>query len=527
MGIYINIGNAGFRSARNSEYVDKSGLIEVVNDTLNTEFRCTCVSRCRRFGKSMAAKMLCAYYDRSCDSRELFADLAIAGKPSFEKHLNRYPVIYVDMTNFTTTYRNDKEIISHVQRLVGSDVAKLYPDIPYTEEDDLMDLLSKISDSTGEQFIMIIDEWDAICREFAQGTEAMDSYIAFLRKMFKTANTSRVFAAAYLTGILPIKKYKTESALNNFMEYSMVDPHKMAPFFGFTRNETRSLCAKYGMDFEEMQKWYDGYSIGDEPSMFNPNSVIMSLRNGHCRSYWAKTGAYDSVSHYIQLNYDGVKDDIIYMLSGGRCYVNTTKFQNDMSVVASRDDIFTVLIHLGYLSYDWETSECWIPNKEVAGEMANAVESTNWKNVVDALQRSEKLLKATLRHDEEAVAAAIDAVHDDSTSILSYNDENSLSCVISLAYFSARNNYFMLREFAGGKGFADIAFLPRKNVPGPALVVELKWNQDADTAINQIKRRQYPNGIADYCGEILLVGINYDKAAKVHTCRIENWSKAQ
>ena len=426
MGTYINIGNEGFQRIRNSEYVDKSGLIPVVNKTLFTEQCFSCVSRCRRFGKSMAAKMLCAYYDRSCDSRRLFADLQAAQDPSFEKHLNKYPVIFLDMTAFVTRFHDDS-IVEKIDAELRADVLRLYADVEVRPEDDLMGCLIRITEKTGDRFFFIIDEWDAICRAFKQGTSAMDRYVTWLRRMFKEVNASRVFAGVYMTGILPIKKYKTESALNNFIEYSMVEPGNMAQFFGFTKDEVRTLAEKYGMDFDELEKWYDGYQIGDEPSMFNPNSVMQAVSRRRCKSYWGRTGAFDAVTDYIQMNYEGLKDDIIHMLAGGHSSVDPTGFQNDMSVIHSLDDVLTVLIHLGYLSYNWKESECYIPNREVAGEMVNAVKANNWQPVVEAIQQSKQLLQATLDRDEEAVARFIDAAHDENTSILSYNKENSLA----------------------------------------------------------------------------------------------------
>ena len=524
MGTYINIGNAGFQSARNGEYVDKSGLISVVNSTLYTKRRFSCVSRCRRFGKSMAAEMLCAYYDQSSDSRSLFADLQIARDPLFEKHLNKYPVIYLDMSDFVTRFK-DEIIVRQMDNRLKADIQKAYPDVPSMDDDDLMDYLARIVEVKNQQFIFIIDEWDAICREFKSGTKAMDEYVDWLRRLFKGGKSSDVFACAYMTGILPIKKYKTESALNNFLEYSMVEPRKMAHFFGFTKDEVRSLTQKYDMDFSELEKWYDGYQIGNEQSIFNPNSVMQAIDAGRCRSFWAATGAFDAVAHYIQMNFDGLKDDIIQMLAGGRCKVNPTKFQNDMSIIRSKDDALTVLIHLGYLSYSWQKSECYIPNKEVAGEMVNAIEANNWTVVMKALEASEQLLQATLRGDEEAVARGVDAAHDEHTSILSYNDENSLACVLSLAYYYAHNDYVIHRELATGKGFADIVLIPRKNVESPAILVELKYNQDAETAISQILRKQYPAKVAEYTGDLLLVGINYDKKEKTHQCRIVKVTK--
>ena len=519
MGAYINLGNAGFKSARNSEYVDKSGLISVVNKSLFTEQRFSCVTRCRRFGKSMAAKMLCAYYDHSVDSRDLFSDLEIIKDPSFEEHLNKYPVIYLDLTEFTTRFHDD-DIVAIMDARLKADVLEAYPDTTVREGDDLMDCLIRIADATGEQFVFIIDEWDAICREFKPGTQAMDRYVNWLRRMFKGVNASNVFAGVYMTGILPVKKYRTESALNNFIEYSMVSPGGMAKYFGFTKDEVRVLAERYGMDFDELVKWYDGYRIGNQQSMSNPNSVIQAVTRQFCESYWASTGAFDSVNDYIQMNFEGLKDDIIRMLAGDKVDVITTKFQNDISIVRNRDEVLTVLIHLGYLSYDRATKECWIPNLEVAGEMENAVTETNWTNLVETIKQSKNLLLATLEGDSETVARIIDIAHDENTSILSYNNENSMACVLSIAYIYAKNNYIMHREFSSGKGFADIVLIPRKNVDSPAMVIELKYNKDTDSGIDQILRRQYPAKVAEYAGRLLLIAINYDKKTKTHTCEI-------
>ena len=538
MGVFINIGNAGFQSARNGEYVDKSGLIPLINKTLDTEQRFSCVSRCRRFGKSMAAKMLCAYYDQSCDSRNLFSDLEVAHDPSFEKNLNHYPVIYLDMSDFVTRFKDDN-IISQIDNRLKDDIREAYLDIQVGENDDLMDYLIRVVAATGKRFFFIIDEWDAICREFKPGTKAMDGYVNWLRRMFKGGQSLNVFAGVYMTGILPIKKYKTESALNNFIEYSMVTPRNLASYYGFTKDEVKTLAGRFGMDFDELEKWYDGYQIGAEMSMFNPNSVMQALYSDWCESYWGKTGAYDAVVNYIKMNFDGLKDDVINLLAGGRVKVNTLKFQNDMSIIESRDDALTVLIHLGYLSYDRRSQECYVPNKEVAIELTNAVEDTGWTNVIKALQRSERLLKSTLNGDEEAVARGVDAAHDENTSILSYNDENSLACVLCIAYYYAGNDYVMHRELATGKGFADLVLIPRKNVDSPAIIIELKCDKNVDSAIDQIKRKQYPDKVAQYLNlpsteesashlssftsHLLLVGINYDRKSKMHTCRIEKW----
>ena len=519
MGTYINIGNAGFQRIRNSEYVDKSELISVINQTLFTENCFSCVSRCRRFGKSMAAKMLCAYYDHSCDSRSLFADLKIASDPSFEKHLNKYPVIYLDITNFVS--EKEDGIADKIDAALLADVSRAYPDIPVEPKEKLSNYLLRVSEAKQQQFIFIIDEWDAICREHEPGTKEMDLYVDWLRKMFKSGDAVRTFAGVYMTGILPIKKYKTQSALNNFIEYSMVNPRRLAGAFGFTKAEVQALCKKHGLDFDEFEKWYDGYQLGSELSVFNPNSVMQAISSEWCTSYWASTAAYDTLAHYIQMNYDGLKDDVIKMLGGGRCKVDPTGFQNDMSVIRSKSDVFTVLIHLGYLAFDRVKSECYIPNYEVAGEMVNAVKSIHWDIVASALDRSEQLLQAVLNGDTETVARGVDAAHDENTSILSYNDENSLSCVLSLAFYYAKNDYTFHRELPTGKGFADLVLMPRRKSDFPAILLELKKDHSAQTAIDQIHNKQYQGKVSDYDGRVILVGINYDSKTKKHECKIE------
>ena len=525
MGRYINKGNNAFRDIVNSDYVDKTSLIPFINSTLNTERRYSCVSRCRRFGKSMAAKMLCAYYDKSCDSRELFRGLEAEKHKSFEKCLNKYLVISIDMTDFTTKYRGEREIVSLIQHEIMDDIVEVFPDTKIKERDDLMDVLYNINESTGDRFVMIIDEWDAILREMGTDEYITTSYVDLLRRLFKVSGSNDVFAGAYLTGILPIKKYNTESALNNFREYSMIYPGRIATSLGFTHTEVENLCRQYSMDIREMERWYDGYRIGDEFHIYNPYSVMRAIEDNSYRSYWTTTGAYDSVITYIQMNFEGLKDDVIRMLAGEHVGVDTTEFLNDMHIVRSKNDVLTVLIHLGYLAYDGDTGKCFIPNKEVGEQFLNAVEDTSWTRLVEALTASQNLLDATLSCNEQAVAKGIDKAHDENTSILAYNDENSLACVLSIAYIWAKNDYVIHREYATGKGYADLVMIPRRNVSKPAIVIELKYNHSSDTAINQIKQKNYPSKLADYTGDILLVGINYDKETKEHTCRIEEYKK--
>ena len=522
MGRYLNLGNAGFQSIRKGLYVDKTGLIEYVNSTLGTKEKLTCVSRPRRFGKSFATQMLCAYYDKNCDSTSLFQDLKIAESKDFKTYLNQYDVIYLDITWFISTVEDITDTVKYLQREVVNELREKFP-LLTEERKSLPIALSDISDAIGSKFIIIIDEWDALFREAKDNIDLQKEYLQLLRGLFKSSLTDKMIEAAYMTGILPIKKYGTQSALTDFREYTMIQPQLLAEFVGFTEREVKDLCLAYGLDFEEAKKWYDGYSFSKISSIYSPNSIMQAIRNGEFGDYWTETETYESLKFYIDMNLDGLKEAIISMLGGLRCKINTRTFQNDMLNMKSKDDVLTLLIHLGYLAYDSEQKEVYIPNQEVAEEFKNAVEYSGWEAVSEALQASEQLLDATIRQDADFVASELDRVHMLNTSILTYNNELSLSCVITIAYYVAQKDYTLIRECPAGKGFADIAFIPRKNRDKPALIVELKWNRSAGGAIEQIKDKHYMGALETYMDNLLLVGICYDKQSKRHECMIEKY----
>lgn len=519
VGMYLNIGNDGFQSIRKGLYVDKSGLISFMNHTLGTKDKLTCVSRPRRFGKSFATQMLCAYYDRSCDSRFLFQDLEAAKEPTFEKYLNKFDVIYLDITWFISTGNGVKNTVTYLQEQVIEELCSVYPNVEKVTS--LPIVLAKIAEMTGQRFIIIIDEWDALFREAKEDTDLQKEYLQLLRGLFKSSLTDKMIEAAYMTGILPIKKYGTQSALTDFREYTMLQPKKLAEYVGFTEMEVVDLCQKYEMDFDEAKRWYDGYSFSKEKSVYSPNSVVQAINNEEFGDYWTETETYESLKSYIDLNVDGLRDTIILMLGGERCKINTRTFQNDMYSISSKDDVLTLLVHLGYLAYDAEKREVYVPNQEVADEFKNAVEYSAWNGISEALQKSEALLEATLKGDTKTVEECIDEIHAANVSVLSYNNENALSCVITIAYYAAQKDYILIREFPSGNGFADIVFLPRRHVNKPAMVVELKWDKSVNGAIRQMKERNYAGVLKDYIGNVLLVGINYDKKQKKHQCMIE------
>lgn len=528
MGLYVNPGNEEFdRATKSKIYVDKTGMISFINQNLNTEHQNICVSRPRRFGKSIAANMLVAYYSRGCDSKELFEKFKIAGDVGFEEHLNKYNVIHLNMQQFLGRTKTIDEMLELLTRKVTRELKREFSDVTYYEE-DLVSVIEEIYSQTHSFFIFIIDEWDCIFRVKGNDTDAQKIYLNFLRDLLKN---QPYCVLAYMTGILPIKKYGEHSALNMFDEYSMTNQRELAEFTGFTEQEVQELCPAYDMPYEKMKQWYDGYDLKGI-QIYNPRSVVMSLLGHDFDSYWTKTETYEALKKYIQMDMYNLKELVTKLIAGSSVAINPDKFQNDMTTFASADDVLTLLVHLGYLTYDFDTRTVHIPNQEVQKEFINCIEDGGWEPVMDAIRKSEELLNATISGDEDTVARIIEHVHQENTSILAYNDENSLACVISLAYYSAKKNYVIYRELVGGKGFADLVFIPRKTTQAPAIVVELKRNQTADAAIDQIKRKEYVQSLKDYRGEVLLVGINYESKDsdgenyKKHFCKIERMTIA-
>ena len=512
MGIYLNPENVDFQEVLNSKiYVDKSELIQYTNSVLRTTQKYICVSRPRRFGKSMAANMLTAYYSRGCDSRRLFQGLKIAMHPDFEKHLNQYNVIHLNMRDYLTESENMKQLIQFVEDDLLDELQQEFSDLRMPRRKTLVKVLEQAFAQYKIPFVFIIDEWDCIFRVHKSDAASQKDYLDFLRNLLKDKS---YIALAYMTGILPIKKYGEHSAINVFYEYSMTDASPIEEFTGFTEQEVRQLCEQYNMPFSETKKWYDGYCV-DGVSIYNPKSVVEAMLRGKFSNYWTQTETYEALKIYIQSNEFGVQDVILKLLAGEKEKIDTTTFSNDMVTFATKDDVLTLLVHLGYLTYNADTKEIWIPNDEVMEQFISTVKVMGWGSVVTALETSEKLLQATLSGDEETVAELIEQAHQANAFILKYNDENALSCVISLAYYSAQKNYTLHREMPAGKGFADIVFEPNRNCNLPAMIVELKWGHSAEEAIEH-----YLDCLQNYHGEVLLVGVNYDKE-KRHTCKIE------
>lgn len=522
MGNYVNPNNINLQLDRNTPiYVDKSMAIAEINKLVNTNQRFVCMSRARRFGKTTVGNMLAAYYSKGCDSRHLFADLKIASDPSFEKYLNKLNVIQIDLGSLCSTYKGE-DIIALAESEVCRELRKQFPNVEI-ESDRLEMALRRIYSATQEQFVIIIDEYDVLVRTQTK-REYFEHFLDFLNGLFKNVNLAPAIALAYITGILPIVRDKVQSKLNMFREYTMLNAGRLASCIGFTNEEVQALCKEHNLDFEECKRWYDGYNLNGV-EIYNSNSVVFAMENQEMANYWNKTGTFDVLTTYLQMNFKGVLDDVRTMLGGGHVDVNTTTYMNTMDCFRTKNDVFTYLMHIGYLAYDRVNKQCYIPNREIYDEWVNAIETLpDYETCFDLIQNSKQLLQATLEGDAEAAAKALDIAHSQICNNLSYNNEHTFQSVIHLAYLYAREKYTIIKELPSGKGYADVAFIPY--VPNvPAVIIELKRNKSAGTALTQIEEKRYFDCLEKYQGDLLFVGVNYDDETKVHTCEIKKFVK--
>lgn len=514
MGIYLNPGNEEFKNTINKMiYVDKSLLIEKIGTYSKAINQYICISRPRRFGKSTDANMLVAYYSKGCDSHNLFNHLKISNTENYQKDLNQHNVIHLNMQDFLSMTNSIEDMLILLSEEVIFELTQKYP--VTTSRNILSLVLSRIFSQYNESFIFIIDEWDCVFRDFKQDKEAQEKYLDFLRNLLKDKSYVKM---CYMTGILPIKKYGTHSALNMFDEISMIEPRSYSEFMGFTEEEVKALCEEYNVDFTMMQYWYNGYHLKENISIYSPRSVTASIADHNFLNYWSQTETFEALKEYIDLNFDGLKENITAMMAGMKVDIDISSFQNDMTTFHSKDDVMTLLIHLGYLGYDSINQKVYIPNNEVNGTFITSVKNSNWNIVSTMLKNSKNLLEATWNLDAKKVAEYIQEAHYE-TSILQYNDENALSYTISLAYIAAKEFYTIIRELPTGKGYADIAFIPKMDKP--AMLIELKYNHDVETGIDQIKKKNYPKGLEHYQNNLLLISISYDKTTKEHSCMIE------
>lgn len=524
MGIYLNPGNEVFRRITSAEiYVDKTGLLAVTNKMINSANNYICMSRPRRFGKTVTGNMISSYYSKGCDSSAIFDGLKISSDDDYKTYLNKYNVIYIDLNSEYQNTNDKANLIKIISAKINEEISIEYPEVTIGSDDTLGEVIMKVYSNTQDTFIIIIDEYDVLIRE--QVSESLfNEFLGFLNGLFKSNTLRPAISLAYLTGILPIVRDRVQSKLNNFDEYTILNAGKFTEYLGFTSEEVKALCEKYDMDYEECRKWYDGYSQNGY-EIYNPESVVKCMTDRYFDSYWGKTSTYKVISDRLRQNFKGTKDYVIRMLAGESVDVNVTSFLNTMDSFESRNDVFTYLIHLGYLTYDRGSKSCSIPNREIRQEWYNAVETEDDYSVTnEIIEASKELLEETLRGNEAAVEKALDVSHIHVTSNRSYNNEDALQSAIYLAYIYALNKYTVIKEMTTGKGFADVVFIPF--APDmTAIIVELKHNKCAESAIDQIRDKQYFDSLQHYHGKILFVGINYDEKSKAHQCKIEQFEK--
>ena len=549
MGNILNPGhdNNFIALVRNKEagvFVDKTDFLGITNALLNTDGKLLAVTRPRRFGKTVTAHMLSAYYSKGYAGRKIFDGLNIAGKDSYGQHLNKYNVIYIDMNsikNKYASYTSDKslhveavdDIVDFLQYKVvlelkeNKDYAEQISTDPLIGKKSMSSALEVVCRHTGEPFIMIMDEWDLIYREYRNESDLQEKYIEFLRGLFKSDDGLSCFALAYLTGILPIKKYNSQSALNDFDEYNMLAPGELAPYFGFTEAEVDGIVKTSGCKVtrQELKEWYEGYKIRGV-DIYNPNSVCKAVDRNECISYWSGTSSNEEFVRLINTDFEGVRQDVINLIEGDEVAFSCANFQNDMVSLKVKDDVISLLVCLGYLGCSDTKNKyrklAYVPNAEIRAALMDMVRQQSWYERLETVRRSENLLKAILEQDGATAAALIQEVHNSpAVSLLDYNDEKSLVyCVMTGLLWSTLDDYSCHREEQAGKGRLDLVYepiTPRQ----PLILIEFKYNHSAEEAIEQIKTKEYFKRYAGQYRNIIIVGINYSSETKEHQCLIE------
>ncbi len=538
MGIYVNPGNTKFIKKLNSKiYVDKSLMINELNELIETDDGFVCMSRARRFGKTMMTNLMSAYYSKNCDSREIFERLKLSKQEGWDRYLNSINVIQIDLQSFYSDAKDKSQTIQILQNNVVEELREQFPNVEVPTSSSIAKALSIIHKELSETFVIIIDEYDVLIRDKNVPASLCNEYIEFLNALFKSNTTQEAISLAYLTGILPILRETVQSKLNNFAEYTMLKPGPFAQYFGLTSKEVKEICQKHNVDFEMCKLMYDGYSFkksrkelcqpddDGEPliHIFNPYSVVQAVTQDEFSNYWTTTSALESITLYIDANIAGIQDDIKSMLKEEKgIKINVRLYNNNVEHFTTKDEVFTYLIHLGYLAYDPTNGTCHIPNGEIKQAWLDIIsKSTGFEAIRQMLDTGRALIEATENGDFEAVAKALDDSHADISNPLTYNRESSMQSAILMAYFYARKDYLVFSELASGSGYADVVLVPTF-VQKPVIIIELKKDGEPSSAIEQIKTRNYAHAFRYHSGrEAVLVGVTYDAESKQHRCLIE------
>ncbi len=520
MSYYLNQDDSKFLSYYYDDiFIDKSIMIKVINKYLNKEnFKYMCVTRPRRFGKTMALSMLNTYYSKGCNSKEIFEKLDVSKDESYLKHLNKHNVIWIDMASLYTKLNYKDDFVKELKNYLLSDFKEAFPSIDY-EGLRLEDAIIKIKSSLKERFIFLIDEWDVIFREQETNTKLCNEYVDLLRSLFKSSDVSACIDLVYMTGILPMKRYTTQSALNNFTDYDMIDSSPIETCAGFTEDEVRSLCTQYNRDFEEIKYWYNGYTLNGK-DLYNPKSVVMAILKNECTDYWTKTSATEAVANYMNYQNGELKDIITRMITGDKITVDPSLFSNDLTKINSIDSALTVLIHLGYLAYNKNLRKCYIPNHEIRIEFERAIKELHWKEIINPISNSMKLYDETLNGNTSFINKTLNQNHKELAGPFNKNKEDILGVIVQISYYNVKQFYNVKKEDTSELGRADLTFVPYDNCHIP-FIIELKINSTPEDAIDQIKKKEYYNSLGDYHGKVLLLGISYNDKTLKHNSKIE------
>ncbi len=518
MELYLNKRSNFEQFTNDVIYVDKTELIKTTNFNLNKpSSKFMCVTRPRRFGKTMALSMLNSYYSKGASSKAVFDEFNIAKESDYLTHLNKHNVIWVDMASLYTSLKDKTQFVDSIKDVIARDLRLSYPDVDFGDF-KLNEMFILLNSLRNETFIFLIDEWDVIFRE-KPNSPICDEYIELLRNLFKSSDVSDCFELVYMTGILPIKRYSTQSTLNMFKEYNMIYSGGIAEHLGFTESEVKQLCSNYGVDFQTMKKWYDGYRL-DGFEIYNPKSVVEAIMSKKFADYWTSTSAIEAITNYMDYDNGVLKETITRMLSGEEVPVDVSLFENDLTSVDSQDAALTILIHLGYLAYNEEKKSCYIPNYEISKEFENALKKLNWHEIYNPIANSMKLYEETLKGNTEFINETLEKNHKELASAFNKNKEDVLGIVVHISYHDIAEWYYVRKEDTCSTGRADITYSPKDGTHIP-IIVELKADAPVEKAISQIKDRDYASIFKGYKGKILLLGISYNSKSLKYDSKVE------
>ena len=533
MGIYLN-SRTPFESYKATiagvYFVDKTSLISELLPAFSTEDRYYCITRPRRFGKSVMANMVGSFLSKGADASELFDNLAISKTKNYQDHRNRHNVLFLDFSRMPRDCDHYSYYIKRIQDGLNRDLSESYPQVDMDTDGAVWDNLFHIFQQTGDKFVFIIDEWDAIFHKSFITASDQEKYLDFLRNLLK----GQVYVEfTYMTGVLPIAKYSSGSELNMFLEYDIATSERFSDYFGFLDSEVDQLYHTYcqtvstaKISREDLRTWYDGYHTAGGTQVYNPRSIVCALMNNQLRNYWTSSGPYDEIFYYIKDNIDEIRNDFVLMISGERIETKMQEYAATAKELNTKGQIYSAMVIYGLLTY--EEGEVFIPNKELMEQYNQLLLSNEHLGYVYRLAReSERMLRATLNQDTDTMAEILSFVHNTESPILAYNNETELSAVVNLVYLSARDKYRVEREEKAGKGFVDFIFYPeRRNTE--AIILELKIDSTPEEAIQQIKSKEYALRLKGkigenprYTGKIFAVGISYSRISKRHFCKVE------